>query len=616
MAEHTLKISRDNYIWYYIPDGKFSTYLITFQQDFVYNDGDTVKIGAYAGFKVDAPTKPYYFRLENTDRAACQVYATAHDMSLADVTGPTPHLDTSPLYERKGRYNTVYYKGTSTYAFFLHGVGSNGTTWPTIPPVCLFEDADGKLFTWDQGPDYGDNSVAAGQMNSLGTTTLPRMYMAGNYYPAVTNSGISSVYEACVPGPGEVDPLLIKRTDSYTWETLTYDRENYFTFVTLIGDKPAFTPRLLSDFQQSDAGKSMKQYLPNGDPYGDDDDGAGGFGGSGGDGSREKWDDSITTPDLPSLSIGDLGSMGIFTPSTAQLQSFFKYLWSDAFSVDGFKKILSDPMQAIVSLHALPCSVKAGSSAEVAFGNIATGVSMPRVSSEWLTVDCGSIPFKKYYGSFFDYSPYTKYQIFLPYIGYKDISPDDFVGGSCHVVYHVHVPSGALMCYLLSSAVDSSVLYQYGGSCLMQLPITSGTYNNFVGSILTGIASGAAALGNISSVAGKVASGALSAAASASSAVASLGSVLSSKPTVSRSGTISGAAGWMARQVPYVIRTRPNAVLTENLNSFQGYPLYRSRTLSQMSGYTVVDDIHLSGLSATSDEAEEIERLLKEGVIF
>lgn len=358
------------------------------------------------------------------------------------------------------------------------------------------------------------------------------------------------------------------------------------------------------------------EYIPNDDPYGDDGDGSGGFGGGGGDGSRESWDDTISVPDMPGLTLGSLGSMGIFTPSASQLQSFFKYLWSDAFSVDGFKKILSDPMQAIISLHALPCAVGAGSSAEVAFGNISTGVSMPRVSSEWLTVDCGSIPFKKYYGSFFDYSPYTKYQIYLPYIGYKDISPDDFVGGDCHVVYHVHVPSGACMCYLISGAVDGSVLYQFGGSCLMQLPITSGTYNNFVGSVMTGLASGASALGNISSVAGKVASGALSAAASASSAVASLGSVLSSKPTVSRSGTISGVAGWMARQIPYVIRTRPNAVLTENLNSFQGYPLYRSRLLSQMSGYTVIEDIHLSGLSATADEADEIERLLKEGAIF
>lgn len=413
--------------------------------------------------------------------------------------------------------------------------------------------------------------------------------------------------EACYQGSGWDKP---KKAD---WEYMYYYSPAYVERSNLI----ASDIHISASYAEVDKiTVNFIAYIPNNDPYGDDSDGSGGFGGSGGDGSRENWDDSITTPDVPSLSIGALGSMGIFTPSTTQLQSFFKYLWSDAFSVDGFKKILSDPMQAIISLHALPCAVDAGASAEVAFGNIATGVSMPRVGSEWVTVDCGSIPFKKYYGSFFDYSPYTRFQIFLPYIGYKDISPDDFVGGSCHVVYHVHVPSGALMCYLLSSAVDNSVLYQYSGSCLMQLPITSGTYNNFIGSLVTGIASGATALGNISSVAGKVASGALSAVASASSAVASLGSVLSSKPTVSRSGSISGASGWMARQVPYVIRTRPHAVLTENLNSFEGYPLYRSRMLSQMSGYTVIEDIHLSGLSATSDEAEEIERLLKEGVIF
>lgn len=418
----------------------------------------------------------------------------------------------------------------------------------------------------------------------------------------VTNAG------SCYKGSGWESPA--EGSDDYIALYATaYLEKNYYATTMEISDAST------SAAVQSAMGGAT-EWIKNDDPYGDDSDGSGGFGGSGGDGSRESWDDTITTPDVPSLSIGALGSMGIFTPSTTQLQSFFKYLWSDAFSVDGFKKILSDPMQAIISLHALPCAVDAGASAEVAFGNIATGVSMPRVSSEWVTVDCGSIPFAKYYGSFFDYSPYTRFQIFLPYIGYKDISPDDFVGGSCHVVYHVHVPSGALMCYLLSSAVDNSVLYQYSGSCLMQLPITSGTYNNFVGSLVTGIASGATALGNISSVAGKVASGALSAVASASSAVASLGSVLSSKPTVSRSGSISGASGWMARQVPYVIRTRPNAVLTENLNSFEGYPLYRSRMLSQMSGYTVIEDIHLSGLSATSDEAEEIERLLKEGVIF
>ena len=88
------------------------------------------------------------------------------------------------------------------------------------------------------------------------------------------------------------------------------------------------------------------------------------------------------------------------------------------------------------------------------------------------------------------------------------------------------------------------------------------------------------------------------------------------KPSVEKSGGMSGSGGIMAVKYPYLIISRPRRVVPSNQNKYLGYPAFTTKKLSAVSGYNVIEDIHLAKMDATQQECDEIERLLKSGVIL
>ena len=50
--------------------------------------------------------------------------------------------------------------------------------------------------------------------------------------------------------------------------------------------------------------------------------------------------------------------------------------------------------------------------------------------------------------------------------------------------------------------------------------------------------------------------------------------------------------------------------MPDNYAHYHGYPSNITRKLGELSGYTVVSNIHLDGLNATSSEIEELESIL------
>ena len=88
------------------------------------------------------------------------------------------------------------------------------------------------------------------------------------------------------------------------------------------------------------------------------------------------------------------------------------------------------------------------------------------------------------------------------------------------------------------------------------------------------------------------------------------------KPQILRAGTIAGNAGLLAGRTPYLIFEIPRQSAPENANSLMGYPSNMTLNLGSIHGYTEVEYVHLENLSATGPEAEEIEALLKGGVIL
>lgn len=336
---------------------------------------------------------------------------------------------------------------------------------------------------------------------------------------------------------------------------------------------------------------------PSTDPY----DPGGESGTGGGEGTFDGTSVDVDFTSLPTLSAVDTGFITLYNPTLSQLQSLANYMWSDLFDLDTLKKLFADPMQAILGLSIIPGPIPSGASQAVKVGNIATTVTMTKAASQYFDVDCGTLNVEEFWGAYLDYEPYTKAEIYLPYIGTHQIAVDDIMGKAVHIKYHVDILSGACSAEI---KCGGSVLYTFIGSVAVSVPVTGNDWTN----VINGVLSIAGSIGSM------VATGGLS----APSAIGSIASaaVNQLKPSIQKSGSVSGGGGILAGKVPVLILTRPRQALPASQNEFTGYPAFITRSLGDISGYTEVHKIRLGGISATDAELEEIEGLLKGGVIL
>lgn len=323
----------------------------------------------------------------------------------------------------------------------------------------------------------------------------------------------------------------------------------------------------------------------------------------GGDGTFDDTSDDVNVPNPPTLSVVNTGMISMFSPSLAQVQALGQFMWSDAFDLDTFKKLFGDPMSAILGLSIVPVAPLIGTSVNVVLGNVSTSVSMPVITSQYVTKNLGAVTVEEYWGGYLDYSPYTQVEIYLPFVGMRPLSTDDVMGKTLSVNYTVDLLSGACIAFI---SVNGSVLYQFAGQCALSVPVTGNDWTNVLHSAI----SIAASIGTV------VATGGLSAPASVALGATMAGNVMSAKTRVERSGSLSGSAGMMGVRKPYLIITRPRQALPSGLSSYEGYPALISRTLGSVSGFTTISSVHLDGLTCTEEEQAEIRRLLETGVIL
>lgn len=291
----------------------------------------------------------------------------------------------------------------------------------------------------------------------------------------------------------------------------------------------------------------------------------------------------------------------IYNPTLAQINAFGAWLWSDNF-VDQIKKLFNDPMQAIIGLHKVYATPATSGSQNIKVGYLDSGVSANVVSSQYTTIDCGTVTLSEYFHNVFDYSPYTQINLYLPFIGIVSLDNADVMRASIHIVYHVDVLSGACLAEVkVTRDGAGGTLYQYSGNASVTLPISSGSYMGIVSSIAS-IAGG---------IAGTIASGGAALPMIASAA----GSVLNARAKVEHSGGFSGNAGAMGGKIPYLIISRPQVALANNFQKYIGFPANYTTKLSNCSGFVKVLECHIENVNATNSELTEIETLLKEGIL-
>ena len=323
----------------------------------------------------------------------------------------------------------------------------------------------------------------------------------------------------------------------------------------------------------------------------------------GGGGNYDPTSDPVNFPTLPTGGALTSGMIKGFLMNSVNIGSLQNKLWDMSFFdiLTQYQKLINDPIDCIISLHCLPFAPVGGNAEEIKLGSFPTGVSANRINAQYAEVDGGTIHVDEYWGSALDYAPYTDVEIYVPFIGFKNLKIEDIQGLDLALKYHVDVMTGDCVAYL---KCGNAVLYSWTGNCKGQIPCTSSSNDLLarqfapLGAVGLGIA-----MGNPASAAAGAISGAVNSA--------------TAKNHVQRSGDVSGYAGLMSEFNAYLVFHRPRQSLAKNYKSMRGYACNITYKLSQVKGFTMVDYVHLKGISgATDTELAEIETLLKEGVII
>jgi len=310
-----------------------------------------------------------------------------------------------------------------------------------------------------------------------------------------------------------------------------------------------------------------------------------------------------STP-IPPVPTGSASSLwAVYNPSQGALNSFGAWLWSSDF-VEQLKKLFADPMQAIIGVHKVFATPHTGGSQTIKCGYLDSGVSAPVVTSQYTTVDCGSASLREYFGNVFDYDPFTKVSIFLPFIGIVPLNTADVMRSTVSVKYKVDVITGACLAEVnISRDGGGGILYTYGGSAIVTYPVSSGSY---VGAVQ-------AALSTAIGIGSAIATGGASLGASAGMV---LGGLSRAKTQVQHSGQFSGSSGAMGGKKPYLIVSRPQTRTPSKIGEYMGIPSNAIHKLSSCAGFVKVNEVHIKSKSAYDNEIQEIESLLKSGVII
>lgn len=328
------------------------------------------------------------------------------------------------------------------------------------------------------------------------------------------------------------------------------------------------------------------------------------------DGSFDFSSEEVEEPAKPAV-YGGLGAfINQYYMTDIALGLFGSWLWGGSV-FDNLAKFFSSPSEGILNVGILPYTpdYDEDNSVNIKVGNITSSVLAHEVLDNYTIVDMGSITFDRFYDSALDQNPYSKCELYLPYCGTFELNMDEVMGHEINVKYHCDSLTGDCVAYVID-VDENRVLMQCRGNNFIQIPLSARDFSQVYTSAFASLATigvGAATV---------AATGGMSAPVAVGMGTSIAANAMNSKTGVSRLGGFGGTAGLMSVQTPYVIMTIPRQCLPENQNEMQGYPLFVTETLGNVSGFTKVYEVHLDGLDCTADELRQIEAMLKEGVVL
>lgn len=255
----------------------------------------------------------------------------------------------------------------------------------------------------------------------------------------------------------------------------------------------------------------------------------------------------------------------------------------------------------VVDCHVIPVSPSTGASQNIKCGARTLDISAPVITSDYIDFDCGAVSVPLTFANFLDFT--CRGRLFLPFVGFVDLKPEFWHGGSVFVKYRFNIVDGSFMAYVIcnnsaTSEIYQTVVGQFGGAACLHIPVTGVNYSSMVSGMVSG---------SMSLVAG----------AASGNAVGAVGGALTlanMQPSVASSNNYNSSTAFLGVRRPYLMIERPVPSTSTKYAHSKGLPLNVAMPIGSVHGYTEIEDVDLSGLDYTQEEIEELRGLLAGGV--
>lgn len=358
------------------------------------------------------------------------------------------------------------------------------------------------------------------------------------------------------------------------------------------------------------------------------------------DPNKYSIDTPLTAPSLTTINVFNRA----YAMNITQLTGLVEWLWNaddDKFAeiVDGLRLMGENPMNGLIDCRLYPFAITdmighAGGEL-ITIGRTRSEVYGVKLeNSANCIIDLGECTFFKKHKDFLDYSPHTQARLYIPYCGWHQVDPAEFMGKTITCKLIVDVITGACNCIVYA---DGIILINATGSIGVEIPMTGTDSATYASQTLN---AGMQAISQIAQAGVSIAAGAGSLQAGSGLATASDISKTTQGLHQVQSGQMSSGgiamSAWNAHTVPvqyemagtatpacanwlpqyaYFVIDRPVTIIPDNYGHTIGFACCESGQLSGYSGFTICTNVDTSGFAqATEAERAELKALLEAGV--
>ena len=260
----------------------------------------------------------------------------------------------------------------------------------------------------------------------------------------------------------------------------------------------------------------------------------------------------------------------------------------------------------VLDCHVIPTSISGATVSPLKIGyRTFNDFQLAKATEDYVDIDCGELYIKEFYGNFLDYSGNLKVELYLPMVGFVPIDNEFWNNATIKVIYRFNIIDGSFQAKIFTtreddkSKIHNSLVAQYGGVCCVHFPITGLQYSNVISGLVNGGTS-AVLQGSSGNVAG---------------AVSSAFNMAMLKPDNPSSNGYNASSSFLSHRTPYLVIKMPVAQFSENYPKEIGLPLNVTYPLSQIHGFTIIENPVLN-IRCSDEEYNELVSLLRSGVIF